>query len=383
MKKKLTIIQVLPSLVSGGVEKGTLEVAKFLVEKGHKSIVISGGGRMVSQLVGEGSKHIQWSIGKKSLLTFMYVIRLIRLIQKTDIDIIHARSRLPAWIVFIALKLINKKRRPYFITTVHGFNSVSLYSAIMTKGDRVITVSKSVENFILKHYDVDKSKVFMNYRGVDAIDCNKKKLMSKVWLEAWRNEYPKIQNKIILSLPCRITRAKGHEDFLNLLHRLKKDTADIHGLIIGDEKTGNTGYIELLKKRIDDLNLKNDVTFTGYRKDVKNIIAISNIVYSLSIQPESFGRTIIESIKIKTPVLGYDHGGVGEQLRLIFPEGLVAYRNQEELYQKTKIIIKRRPLIKDTKLFDLKDMVSNTLYRHSFLGDRTKNLLELINYYGL
>lgn len=361
MKKKLTIIQVLPSLVSGGVEKGTLEVAKFLVEKGHKSIVISGGGRMVSQLVGEGSKHIQWSIGKKSLLTFMYVIRLIRLIQKTDIDIIHARSRLPAWIVFIALKLINKKRRPHFITTVHGFNSVSLYSAIMTKGDRVITVSKSVENFILKHYDVDKSKVFMNYRGVDAIDCNKKKLMSKVWLEAWKNEYPKIQNKIILSLPYRITRAKGHEDFLNLLHRLKKDTADIHGLIIGDEKTGNTGYIELLKKRIDDLNLKNDVTFTGYRKDVKNIIAISNIVYSLSIQPESFGRTIIESIKIKTPVLGYDHGGVGEQLRLIFPQGLVAFRNQEELYQKTKLIIKRRPLIKDTKLFDLKDMVSNTL----------------------
>ena len=159
MKKELTVIQVLPSLVSGGVEKGTLEVAKFLVEKGHKSIVISGGGRMVDQLIREGSNHIQWPIGKKSLFTITYLVCLIRLMQKTNVDIIHARSRLPAWIVFIALKLISKKRRPHFITTVHGFNSVSLYSSIMTKGDRVIVVSNAIKSFILKHYNFDKNKI--------------------------------------------------------------------------------------------------------------------------------------------------------------------------------------------------------------------------------
>jgi len=361
MKKELTVIQALPSLVSGGVEKGTLEVAKFLVEKGHKSIVISGGGRMVDQLIREGSNHIQWPIGKKSLFTITYVVCLIRLMQKTNVDIIHARSRLPAWIVFIALKLISKKRRPHFITTVHGFNSVSLYSSIMTKGDRVIVVSKAIKNFILKHYNFDKNKIILNYRGVDTKDCDRKKLLNKQWLMRWKKEYPITHNKIILSLPYRITRAKGHEDFLNLLARLKKDNLAVHGLIVGDEKQGNTGYKRSLQKKINALNLNNDITFTGYRKDVKSIMAISSIVYSLSIQPESFGRTIIESIKIKTPVLGYDHGGVGEQLKLIFPEGLVTFKDQEELYQKTKTMIKRKPRIKDTKLFDLNSMTGNTL----------------------
>ena len=361
MKKELTVIQALPSLVSGGVEKGTLEVAKFLVEKGHKSIVISGGGRMVDQLIREGSNHIQWPIGKKSLFTITYVVCLIRLMQKTNVDIIHARSRLPAWIVFIALKLISKKRRPHFITTVHGFNSVSLYSSIMTKGDRVIVVSNAIKSFILKHYNFDKNKIILNYRGVDTKDCDRKKLLNKQWLMRWKKEYPITHNKIILTLPSRITRAKGHENFLNLLARLKKDNLAVHGLIVGDEKQGNTGYKRSLQKKINALNLNNDITFTGYRKDVKSIMAISSIVYSLSIQPESFGRTIIESIKIKTPVLGYDHGGVGEQLKLIFPEGLVTFKDQEELYQKTKTMIKRKPRIKDTKLFDLNSMTGNTL----------------------
>ena len=359
--KKLVVVQVLPSLISGGVEKGTLEVANYLSRNGHDSIVISNGGRLVDQLINNGSTHIKWSIGKKSIFTFFYIIKLVALIKKKNIDIIHARSRLPAWIVFIALKLIDKKIRPHFITTVHGFNSVGLYSSIMTKGDRVIVVSNSIRKFIRKNYNVDQSKVILNYRGIEPKEYKRDCLLTKGWIKSWKKEFPALDKKIILSIPSRITRRKGHEDFLELLLRLKKDNLNVHGLIIGDAKNKKNRYQCELEQKIIDYGLQDFVTFTGFRSDVKNIIAVSRVVYSLSLEPESFGRTVIESIKLKTPVIGYNHGGVGEQLKLLFPEGLVGSRNILELYKKTKKIIKYKPQIKETNLFQLDDMLKNTM----------------------
>jgi glycosyltransferase involved in cell wall biosynthesis len=359
--KKLVVVQVLPSLISGGVEKGTLEVANYLSRNGHDSIVISNGGRLVVQLINDGSTHIKWPIGKKSILTFFYIIRLVILIKKKNIDIIHARSRLPAWIVFIALKFINKKIRPHFITTVHGFNSVGLYSSIMTKGDRVIVVSDSIRKFIHKNYNIDQSKVVLNYRGIEPKDYKRDCLLTKDWIKSWKKEFPVLDTKIILSIPSRITRRKGHEDFLELLFLLKNDKLNVHGLIIGDAKNKKNRYQSELEQKIIDYGLQEFVTFTGFRLDVKNIIAASNIVYSLSSEPESFGRTVIESIKLKTPVIGYDHGGVGEQLKVLFPEGLVSPKNMSELYKKTRIILKENPLIKETNLFQLKDMLKKTM----------------------
>jgi glycosyltransferase involved in cell wall biosynthesis len=361
MQRKLTIVQVLPNLISGGVEKGVLEVAKHITLKGHESIVISGGGRMVGELERDGSKHIRWNIGKKSLTSFFYIIKLIRLIKNKKIDIIHARSRLPAWIVFLALKFINRNKRPHFVTTVHGFNSISFYSSIMTKGERVFVVSKSVQKFITKNYKFSKLNIVLNYRGVDPKEFNLDSLLNKEWLKSWKKEFPYLNNKIILSFPSRITRRKGHEDFIYLISKLKQDNMNIHGLIIGDPKLSSKKYLQSLKNQVNDSNLKENITFTGYRNDVKNIIAYSDVVYSLSREPESFGRTVIESIKLKTPFIGYDHGGVGEQLSMVFPEGLVELSNKEALYEKTKKILREQPEIKDTNLFSLEGMLSKTL----------------------
>ena len=136
---------------------------------------------------------------------------------------------------------------------------------------------------------------------------------------------------------------------------------NIHGLIIGDPKLSSNKYFHSLENQVIDSNLKENITFTGYRSDVKNIIAYSDIVFSLSREPESFGRTVIESIKLKTPFIGYDHGGVGEQLSMVFPEGQVELNNKEALYEKTKKILKEKPEIKDTNLFLLDDMLSKTL----------------------
>ncbi|MCG8323936.1 MAG: glycosyltransferase, partial [Thiotrichales bacterium] len=138
----LSVIQALPALEVGGVERGTLEVAAELAARGHRSIVISSGGRLVSELARAGSEHINCPIGKKSLLTFRHVFTLREIFRRQNIDIVHARSRLPAWLCWLALRGMPADRRPAFITTVHGPYSVNAYSRIMCYGKHVIAISE-------------------------------------------------------------------------------------------------------------------------------------------------------------------------------------------------------------------------------------------------
>ncbi|MEO6698002.1 MAG: glycosyltransferase, partial [Paraperlucidibaca sp.] len=134
----MRVLQMLPALDSGGVERGTLEIGRALVEAGHESYVMSAGGRLVAQLEREGSQHITRPIHRKSFASLLQILPLRRLLRELKPDIVHARSRIPAWIAWLALRGMDPATRPRFVTTVHGLNSVSPYSAIMTKGDAVI-----------------------------------------------------------------------------------------------------------------------------------------------------------------------------------------------------------------------------------------------------
>ena len=124
--KKLTVVQILPALESGGVERGTLEVGRYLVQNGHRSIVISAGGRMVEQLRREGSEHIAWDVGAKSLWSLRFVPRLRRFLRDNQVDILHARSRMPAWLAWLAWRGMEPIHRPRFVTTVHGLSCILL-----------------------------------------------------------------------------------------------------------------------------------------------------------------------------------------------------------------------------------------------------------------
>ena len=139
----LTVLQVVPELEAGGVERGTLEVARELVRRGHRSLVISNGGRMVEQLQREGSTHIQCPIGRKSPLTLWQFGRMRRLLRDEHVDVVHARSRIPAWVTWLAWKSLPTTQRPHFVTTVHGLYSPNAYSQIMTRGEVVIAVSRT------------------------------------------------------------------------------------------------------------------------------------------------------------------------------------------------------------------------------------------------
>ncbi|MBU6418065.1 MAG: glycosyltransferase, partial [Xanthomonadaceae bacterium] len=147
---RLTVVQLLPALENGGAERSTLEVSRALVAAGHRSIVVSAGGRMVERLEREGGEHVTLDIGSKSLRSLARIGPLRRVLSGIDPDIVHARSRVPAWLAWYALRGLHP--RPHFVTTVHGLNTPGHWSGVMIRGDRVIAVSQTVHDFLLSHY---------------------------------------------------------------------------------------------------------------------------------------------------------------------------------------------------------------------------------------
>ena len=324
MVRRLTVVQMVPALEGGGVERGTLEVARELVRCGHRSIVISAGGRMVAELVAAGSEHVTWPIWRKSLLTLRFVRPLRRLLQAEGVDVLHVRSRVPAWVAWLAWRGMPAATRPHLVTTVHGLYSVNAYSRIMTRGERVIAVSNTVRDYLLANYPaVEPNRIQVIPRGVDAAEFPYGRQPQVGWLERWYADHPQLLDKQVLTLPGRITRLKGHHDFISLIAALRQRGLKVHGLVVGGEDPHRPGYARELQARIEREGLGGDISFIGHRKDMREIYAVSDLVLSLSTSPESFGRTVLEALSLGRPVVGYDHGGVGEVLGTLYPVGRV------------------------------------------------------------
>ena len=346
----------------GGVERGTLEIATALVRRGHRSIVISGGGRMVSALEAAGSEHITWPIGRKSLLSLRLVPRLRHFLKQQHVDILHARSRMPAWIAYLAWRGMSKPQRPHFITTVHGQYSVNFYSTVMTRGECVIAVSNTIKHYLIKHYPrLDADKIQVIYRGIDDHAFPHGYKAGNQWLHHWYEQYPQLLASPVITLPGRLTRLKGHEDFIELMARLKLQGLNVYGLVVGDADSKRGDYANEIMQLAHKKGL-NNIIFTGHRNDVREIYTVSDVVLSLSSKPESFGRTVLEALSLGIPVVGYDHGGVGEVLGAIFPEGRVAVGDLDALTQKVQQFLATKATVDPGKHpFPLRKMLDDTL----------------------
>jgi len=368
--KALSIIQVLPNLNGGGVEQGTLEIGNYLVENGNRSIVISGGGRMVEQLLNQGSEHIQANIGDKKLSTLKYIAWFKHQLIKIQPDIIHLRSRLPAWICYLAWKQLPKATRPHLVTTVHGQHSVNAYSNIMNIGEQVITVSHYMREHLIKNYPkIEKSAIRVIHRGVDNTVFYSSYQPSQQWKRLWYSQYPALKNKIIITLPGRLSKRKGATDFLDIIDKSRHVLPSIHGLIVGEPETDNNEYMAELRDLIKDKGLNNYITFTGHRNDLKDIMSSSAVIVSLSNKPEAFGRTVAEALSLGIPTLGYDHGGVSEQLRAIFPQGLTPLANTAKASAKLIDIIQNNINVTSEVPFSLNNMCDQTLSLYKSLAN--------------
>lgn len=355
----MKVIQVLPELNSGGVERGTLDFARFLVEKGHESIVISNGGRLVNDLQEAGSKHITYPVHAKSLKSFYRIFGLKKIIVELKPDIIHLRSRMPAWMVYLALKLIPKKQRPALVSTFHGTYSVSPYSEIMACGDKVIVISEFVKSYVTTNYPkVPVDKLELIYRGVDTQDFQAAYSPSQVFLTKLARDYPNSTNKPILLMPARLSSWKGQKVFLKALASLKQEGVLFHGFIVGE---GKNNFQQELIDLVDELNLNDDVDFLGHRSDMKDLYAVSAIVFNLSQRPEPFGRTVIEALAMEKPVIAYNEGGPGEVLSHCFNEGLLATKNTEDLVSKIIEILNNDFTVQFDPVFSLHEQAEATL----------------------
>ena len=365
---RFSVIQTLPALDVGGVERGTLEIAEALVNRGHRSIVVSAGGRLVDELIESGSEHITMPIGNKSLFALRLVPRLRQIIHETGTSILHARSRLPAWISYMAWKGMDASIRPRFITSVHGPYSVNRYSKIMLRGENVIAISEYIKQYILDNYpDTDVNKITLIARGISAKQFPYGYHADSSWLSQWFKQFPETREKKLITLPGRITRWKGQDDFLQLLNILKKEKG-LHGIIVGGPHPGKRAYFEQLHNKVVQLGLQQHITFAGHRNDLREIMSMSDVVLSLSSEPEAFGRTVLEALSIGVPVIAYDHGGAGEILRAIFPQGLVPVQNSEATVSLIKTFVKNRPVIKNQNPYTLQCMQDKTIALYESLA---------------
>lgn len=325
-------MQLLPALDGGGVERGTLEVSQALTEQGHKSIVVSSGGRLVEQITQHGGEHIQLNLLKKSPATLASIPKLRRLILEHQPDVVHARSRVPAWVGRLTLSLIPKRNRPAWVTSVHGLHSVSPYSAVMTSGQLVEVVSETARDYVLQNYPrADRHKLFLNYRGVDPAQFPFGYQPTEDWQRDWQAQYPQLQDAFVITLAGRLTRLKGHHDLIQAVAGLRERGIDAHGLIVGGEDPRRKGYAQELRETVQAKQLDEHITFTGHRGDIREVLAVSDATVALSTKPESFGRSTLEAIRLGKPVVGYNHGGVGEVLGTVFPEGLVGLNDVDAL----------------------------------------------------
>jgi glycosyltransferase involved in cell wall biosynthesis len=307
----MNVLQVVPELNAGGVEGTTLEVAQALIAEGHKAHVVSAGGRMENDLLRMGGILHKTDIGSKNILTLFRRIRLLRaLIYEHKIDIVHARSRAPAWPAYHAARI----EAVPFITTYHGiYNSGSklktYYNSVMAKGEHIIANSEFTKSHIIKTHGIAPHKITAIPRGVDTAKFDPS-LISAEEIHAQRNRWGVSLEQKVLLLPGRLTRWKGQLVAIQALSHLPKDCVLI---LLGDAQ-GRNEFVAELDAKAAELGVTHRVIKPGHSRDVPTALASANIVISASTDPEAFGRVAAEAQAMEKPIIATAHGGALESV---------------------------------------------------------------------
>jgi len=306
----LTVLQVLPALETGGVEQGTVDVAAAVVSAGGRALVASAGGRLESDLARAGAEHLTMPVHRKSPRhLWRNAGRLTRLNRDQKVDIIHARSRAPAW----SARAAARRTGIPFVTTFHGVYNFGgplkkTWNRIMTTGDRVIAISDFVARHMEEHYGVSRSKIDVIHRGVDTerFDANAVPAARVVKLaEDWRLP----DGHQVIMLPGRLARWKGHQVLIDALAQLGRD--DVVALVVGSE-AGRESYRDELIREVGSKGLERTVRFVGHCTDMPAAFKLADVVVSASTDPEAFGRVSAEAQAMGRPVIATDHGGARE-----------------------------------------------------------------------
>lgn len=313
MEKQPAILQVLPRLESGGVERGTVEIAQATVQAGLRSFVASSGGPLVHRITRLGGTHLELPLASKNpLQMYQNATALYKYIQNHGINIVHARSRAPAWSAYYAAKWAGVP----FLTTFHGIYGDEskfkrLYNRVMVKGELVIAVSQFVQNHIISEYAVDPARIRLIPRGVDFTLFDEKLVGTQrvaQLIQEWRLPEETVP---IIFCPGRISRIKGQHLLIEALSHIKH--LNFLCIIAGND-SGHENYREEVEELTRAYGLESKVRFVGNTSFMTEAYTLSQLVVVPSIKPESFGRVAIEAQAMGKLVVATDHGGARETI---------------------------------------------------------------------
>ena len=319
MSSKINVLQVIPKLGYGGAETGCFDLAHFLIENNCKSYVVTSGGPLLKYINRKKVKVIRLPVQSKNpLLILLNSIVLIFIIFFLNINIVHARSRAPAWSCLFATKITRRK----FVTTFHGtYNFKSSlkkwYNSVMVRSDLIIAGSNFIFSHIKENYStyLNKEKKFLViFRGINTEYFNPKKikdsdktLLRKKW---------KIDNdKKVILLPGRLTGWKGQEMFIESIRNLKENSSDLNfiAVILGSDQ-GRKIFKKKLIRLVEQFRLNNEVLFIEHLELMPIAYEISDVVVSTSVEPEAFGRVSVEAQAMEKPILASNIGGSNETI---------------------------------------------------------------------
>ena len=315
----LSIIHLTTGLAGGGAEVDTVRLACASAAAGHRVVVVAAAGPLAADLAAAGVTHVPWPLQRRSLLTLAYVGPLLRLLRRERADVLHAHSRLPAWLAWIALRRWPElgERRPLFVTTIHGRHHRSLWSSVVVRSDQALAVSRWVADEMARDYPWAKDLVSVVPRGIDA--------QRFPFGHHPQGTLPAVPaGRFLVLFPHRLVRGKGHLDLVRVLVSLRQAGLDVHAWIAGGHDARRAGFVAEVEAAIAAGGLTDRLTFLGHRQDVRELMAAADVVLNLSPKPETFGLSVLEALSLGTPVVAYDHGGVGEVLRTVYPAGAVA-----------------------------------------------------------
>ncbi|MCA8927377.1 MAG: glycosyltransferase family 4 protein [Alphaproteobacteria bacterium] len=312
-----TILQVLPALGHGGVERGTLEVAAAIVAAGGRALVASDTGANVERLQRLGGEHIALNLASKNPLVMRANAgRLAELIRRERVSLVHARSRAPAW----SAKWATARTGTPFVTTVHAAYTEKgrlkrRYNRVMASGDRVIAISHFIADLVRRRYATPDERLRVIHRGVDlavfdpdAVEAGRLAALRTTW-----NLSPTAR---VVLMPARLTRLKGHAVLISAIAELLRQTPlpELVCVLVGADE-GRDAYRDELQRHVRAVGLEPQrVVFASHCDDIAAAMALAAVVVSASTEPEGFGRTLAEAAAMGRPVIATAHGAAPEVL---------------------------------------------------------------------
>jgi glycosyltransferase involved in cell wall biosynthesis len=313
-QKQLTIMQIIPTLGIGGAEQGCIDIAAEIVKAGARSIVVSNGGSRVPDLLRIKSEHIDLPVDSKNPMQMLKNIgRIKRLIKKYNVDIVHVRSRAPAWSAYRACKATKTP----FVTTVHAAykgndnNFKRFYNSVMVKGERVIAISHFIADYVRNNFDMDARNLVTIPRGVD-LDKFRPELVKPERAINLAKKWRVPDGVPIILMPGRVSKIKGHHVLIEALEKLGR--RDVFCVMVGPNQ-GRNEFQDELEKTIEDKNLSGIVRIVESCDDMPSAYSLASVVVAPSVIAEGLGRVPMEAQAMGRPVIASNNGGFRETIR--------------------------------------------------------------------